>query len=67
MLEKGKGPVVDKLHMIQLIEAGLQLLMGILVNIRNKLSIETNERISKYNYRLRINYLIENVILEKRL
>ena len=67
MLEKGKDPVVDKLHTIQLIEVDLQLLMRILINIRNKLSIETYERVSKYYYRLRTNYLIENIILEKRL
>ena len=67
MMEKGKGPVVDKLHTIQLIEADLQLLMKILINIRNKLSIETNKRVSKYNYGSSINYSIENAILEKRL
>ena len=67
MLEKGKGPIVDKLKAIQLIEIDLQLLMRILINTRNKSSIELDLRISKSNYSLRANYLIENAILEKRL
>ena len=67
MLEKGKGPVVDKLYTIQIIEVDLQLLIRILANTKNKLSIETNKRVLKYNYRLRTNYSIKNAILEKRL
>ena len=67
MLEKGKGLVVDKLRAIQLIEVDLQLLIRILINARNKLSIESDNRVLKYNYGLRVNYSIENVILEKRL
>ena len=51
MLEKGKSPVVDKLCTMQLIEVDLQLLIRILVNSRNKLNIEFNERISKSSYR----------------
>ena len=38
-----------------------------MINARNKSSIETDERVSKCNYRSRMNYLIENAILEKRL
>ena len=64
MLEKGKGPVVDKLRIIQLIEADLQLLMRILVNTRNKMSIEADSRVSKCNYGSCADYSIENVILE---
>ena len=52
---------------MQLIEADLQLLIRILINNRNKLNIEYDERILKSNYRSRMNYSIENVILEKRL
>ena len=67
MLKKGKGPVVDKLCKIQLIEADLQLLMRILINMRNKSSIESDNRVLKCIYGLRANYLIKNAILEKRL
>jgi len=41
--------------------------MKILVSARNKLSIETDDRVLKFNYRSRINYSIKNTILEKRL
>ena len=67
MLEKGKGPVVNKLWTIQLIEVDLQLLIIILINNRKKLNIKYNKRILKSNYGSQTNYLIENTILEKRL
>ena len=67
MIKKGKGLIVGKLQTIQLIEADLQLLMRILVNNRNKFKIETDYRIVKSNYRSRLNYSIDNAILEKRL
>jgi len=67
ILEKEKGPVVDKLRTTQLIVADLQLLMRILVNTRNKISIEAGSRVSKCNYGSHANYSIENVILEKHL
>ena len=41
--------------------------MRILVNMKNKESIETNPRVSKCNYGSRTNYLINNTIFEKRL
>ena len=50
MIEKGKGPVLGKVRIIQLIEADLQLLMRIFVNTRNKGSVEVDERTYKSNY-----------------
>ena len=67
MLEKGKGPIVNKLWTIQLIEADFQLIMQIFLNHRNSENIESNTRLSKFNYRSRKNYLIETILLEKRL
>ena len=67
ILEKGKGPVIGKLRTIQLIEAGLQLLMRIYIGGRNNENIERDERLSKFNYGSRANYSIETAILEKRL
>ena len=45
-IEKGKGPVIRKLRIIQLIEADLQILMRIFINERNSGRIETDPRIS---------------------
>jgi hypothetical protein len=67
MIEKGKGLVLSKLKTIQLIEADMQLLMRILINIRNKFRIEKNKRIAKGNYGSRPHYSIEDIILKKRL
>ena len=67
MIEKSKGPVLNKLRIIQLIEEDLQILTRIFINIRNKSTNETNSRISKCNYESRANYMIENAILEKQL
>ena len=66
-LKKGKGPVVENLHIIQLIEADLQLLIKILVNKRNRFKIEEDIIVSKVNYRSKLYYSIKNIILEKRL
>ena len=67
MIEKGKGLMINKLQIIQLIEGDLQILTRIFINIRNKSRIESDNRISKCNYGLRVNYFIENAILEKQL
>ena len=67
MIEKGKGPIVGKLRTIQLIEVDLQLLMRILVNNRNKFKIEIYHRIVKSNYGSRLDYSIDDTILDKRL
>ena len=66
-LEKGKKPTIENLRTIQLIEADLQILMRILVNQRNKCKIEKDLKVAKCNYRLRLQYLVEDAILEKRL
>ena len=63
MIEKLKGPALGKLHTIQLIEADMQLIMRILVNIRNKLDIESDDRVSKSKYGSRPGYSIEDDIL----
>ena len=67
ILDKGKGPIVGKLRMIQLIEADLQLLIRIFLRGKNIRSIEKDIRISKYNFGSQKNYIIEEAILEKRL
>ena len=67
ILDKGKGSIVGKLRIIQLIEANLQLLMRIFLKGKNVESIEKDIRISKYNFGLWKNYIIEEAILEKRL
>ena len=51
MLDKGKGPIVRKLRIIQLIEADLQLLMWIFLGSRNVGVIEVDNILSKHNYR----------------
>ena len=59
--------MLGKLRTIELIEADIQVLMRIIVNQRNEGNIESDPRISKSNYRLRLKYSIEDAILEKRL
>ena len=49
-IEKKKGPVVGKLRTIQLIKVGLQLIMRIGIDNRNKYKIKEDPRISKSNY-----------------
>ena len=66
-LEKGKGLILGKLRIIQLIEANLQLMIRIFIGGRNDKNIETDNRLSKYNYESRRNYSIDTVLLEKRL
>ena len=50
MIEKGKGPKLEKLRTIQLIEADLQLLMRIFLGLRDNKQMESDERFSKSNY-----------------
>jgi len=59
--------VIGKLHIIQLIEADLQLLMRIFIGQRNYSKIENDSRVSKYNFSSRPKYSIETELLEKRL
>ena len=67
MIEKGKGPNIKKLRTLEMIEADLQLVMRIFLGSRMNERIETDVRISKYNYGSRSGYSIENALLEKRL
>ena len=67
MLDKGKGLIIGKLQTIQLIEADSQLLMRIFLGIRIENFIKKDSRISKFNFRLQKFFLIEEVILEKRI
>ena len=67
MLEKGKGPQLDKLRTITLIEGDLQILMRIFLDPKEEELIENNNRFSKANYGSRRNCSIETAILEKRL
>ena len=65
MIEKGKDLVLGKLRIIQLVETDLQLLIRIIVNIRNKGNIEENDIVSKSNYGSKTGCSIEDAILEK--
>lgn len=50
MIEKGKGNVLGKLRTIQLVEGGLQLMMMVLITLRNSKRAETSERLSRFNF-----------------
>ena len=63
MIEKGKGPILRKHRTIQLIEADLQLIMMIVVNIRNKGNIEVDDKSSKSNYGSRPGHSIGDAML----
>ena len=65
VIEKGKGPRTNELRTLEMIEADLQLVMRICLGSRMNERIETDARISKYNYGSRSGYSIENVLLEK--
>ena len=58
MLDKGKGSVLEKLRIIQLIEANFQLIMRIFLGYRMDQSIENDIRISKSNFDSRKGYSI---------
>ena len=63
MLEKGKGLVLSKLHIIQLIEADLQLIIRIYTNMRNKYKIKDYQT-SKSNFISWLNYSIDIAIFK---
>ena len=50
ILEKGKGPLINKLRIIQLIKANFQLIIRIFLNHRNYQNIEKDNRLLKFNY-----------------
>jgi len=67
ILEKGKGPILGKLRIIQLYEADFQNLMRIYIGDRNEKNIEKDSRLSQFNYGSKKSYSIDEAILEKRL
>ena len=67
IIEKGKGPVIGTLRVIQLIEVDFQLILRIFFGMRSDKRVENDERFSKYNYGSRKGYSIETAILEKKL
>ena len=67
ILDKGKGLVLGKLWIIQLIKADFQLLMKTFLQNRNNSNIKQNNNISKFNFGSRRHYSINDILLEKRL
>ena len=64
-LEKGKGPRLKKLRMLEMIEAGLQLFMRTCLGSRMNKRVELENRVSKHNHGSRKGCSIENALLEK--
>ena len=67
ILEKGKGPLLGKLRIIELIEGDMQIITRMYVGLKNDKNIENDSRLSKFNFGSRKWYSIESAILEKRL
>ena len=67
ILEKGKGPLLGKLRIIELIEGDMQIITRMHVGARNDENVEIDNRMSKHNFGSRKWYSIESAILEKRL
>ena len=65
MLNKGKGPVLGKLRIIELIEGDLQLIIRLCAGLRNNRNIKKDSRLSHFNFGSRQNYSIESALLEK--
>lgn len=66
VLEKGKGPVLGKLRIIQLIEDDLQLAIRVLLTHRSSVNAEIFPRLSKQNFGNRKGYDINTAILQKK-
>ena len=66
-MKKEKGPVVENLHIIQLIEADLQFLLKGCVTKRKGFKIGDDVGVWEVNYRSKLYYSIKNIILGKRL
>ena len=67
MLEKGKGNLLGKLRTIQLIEGDLQLVMRVLISLRNEKHSEMSCCLSAYNFGNRKGKDINTALLEKQL
>ena len=65
MLDKGKGPVLGKLWIIDLIEGDLQLIIRLHAELRNNRNIKKDSRLSHSNFWSQQNYSIESTLLEK--
>ena len=65
IFEKVKRPALGKLCIIQSIEANIQLGMQIDIRGRNSKQIEKDNRLLKFNCRLRLNYSTSTATLEK--
>ena len=65
MLDKGKGPVLGKLRIIELIEGDLQLIICTYVGLRNDKNGYKDKRLSNYNFGSRKDYSIESTLLKK--
>ena len=66
MLEKGKGPILGKMRIIELIEGDLQIIVRACVGLRNDDNIKNDERLSKFNFGSRKQCSIESALLEKK-
>ena len=67
IIEKGKGPILGKLRIMQLIDADIQILIRICIGKQNDNSIENNGKFSKYNCSLRKRILHRNCIIIKEI
>ena len=67
MLEKVKGSRLKKLRMLETIDACLQLVMRTCLGSRMNERVDSDARISKYDYGSSWGHSIEKKLLEKRL
>ena len=59
MLEKGKGPTLGKLRIIELIEGDSQLIVWLHVGFKNDENAKKDSRFSKFNHGSHKQYSIE--------
>lgn len=67
VIDKGKGPILGKLRIMQLIEADLKLIMRIFVDLRMENVTKNQRNLSRYNFGSRKVFSIDTATLEKRL
>ena len=66
-IKKGKGNKINKLRVIQTIDADLQLTMRIFLGSRIAENYENDDRMSNHDYGSRKGHSIESASLEERL
>lgn len=69
MLQKGKGPRIDKLRIIQLIQADLQMLMCLLILLSDNEIVAKNElNLSQYEIKeaTMMSALVEKLLMLKQ-